>query len=72
MEYEDSPEFTDALDRARRDSQDDEELNAQRASKDAICETCHREYWRHPMAEYLSHDGTPYLHRLCCGSLVKL
>ena len=43
-----------------------------RASGDCICETCGKEYWRHPFSKHRSWQDEPFLHVLCDGSLVKL
>jgi hypothetical protein len=47
-----------------------------RASGDVLCETCSKEYRKHPLATELHNlsgiDGEPFLHRLCNGDLVKL
>lgn len=44
-----------------------------RASGESICSRCAAPYWKHPhAAEFLSWEGTPYLRRLCDGTLVKL
>jgi len=45
-----------------------------RASGDCLCDRCGKSYYRHPFnMDFLSGiDGTPYMHQLCDGSLVKL
>lgn len=47
--------------------------DCERASGQMICERCGLEYWRHPYSPYyLAHDDSPFLNRLCDGTLVKL
>ena len=44
-----------------------------RASGDCVCDTCGREYRRHPREPHeAGPEHEPYLERLCDGSLVKL
>jgi hypothetical protein len=55
--------------------QEDDRQDFVRASGDCVCEICGKDYYHHPEADepqYLSYDGTPFLHRLCDGTLVKL
>lgn len=56
-----------------RDSLQDEEPQAERASHLIVCAKCGLTYGRHPLEQmYKSCFGEPYLHRLCDGRLVKL
>ena len=44
-----------------------------RASGLCICDTCGKDYYSHPYAtEARDRDGTPYLHVICSGDIVKL
>ena len=43
-----------------------------RASGDAVCSACFREYRKHPFSEHRDSNGEPFLNRLCSGQLVKL
>jgi len=43
-----------------------------RASGNCRCKTCGKDYYSHPHAsEARDQDGTPYLHVLCDGDIVK-
>ncbi len=54
----------------------DHEREARRAGGDVICETCGKDYYRHPMdpsvLTRISGEPEPFLHLLCDGSRVKL
>lgn len=44
-----------------------------RASGEVLCDRCSTTFGRHPLdPRWLDQDGTPYLHALCDGRLVKL
>lgn len=58
------PIWIDWLRSRVHDLAQDDPLNFTRASGDMACEVCGREFWRHPL-----HD---FLHQLCDGSWVKL
>jgi hypothetical protein len=43
-----------------------------RTSGGVICQTCGKEYRRHPDSSHLDWNGDPFLKELCNGDLVKL
>jgi len=43
-----------------------------RTSGGVICETCGKEYRRHPHSEHRDWNDDPFLNVLCNGDLVKL
>jgi hypothetical protein len=43
-----------------------------RTSGSVICQTCGKEYRRHPGSEHKDWNGDYFLKQLCDGSLVKL
>jgi hypothetical protein len=43
-----------------------------RADQHCVCGACGKEYRQHPHSEHRAYDGSPYLHRICDGTLVKL
>lgn len=49
-----------------------ETYSCTRASGEALCKHCQRPLRDHPMSTHRSHDGHPFLHQLCDGTLVKL
>ncbi len=51
---------------------DDLASNFYRTAGTMICDECGKEYHSHPYAtEARSHDGSPYLHVLCNGDIIK-
>ena len=54
------------------DGDDEDGARMRRASGDVLCQHCGLAYRRHPLSWHRSHDGHPYLHRLCGGGLVHL
>lgn len=57
-----------------QDVPDGDDREMFRASGDCVCETCGKEYRKHPFASrpVSGIDGLPYLYVLCNGKLVKL
>lgn len=49
-----------------------EPVDFRRAGGDVVCETCGKEYRRHPFTAHRDWNDAPFLHKLCDGSLVKL
>jgi hypothetical protein len=74
-----SPEEIDALLAGKYSTKGLAELregneDAERAASVIVCEWCGCEYWEHPPSPFYidTLTNTPFLHRLCDGSLVKL
>jgi NTP pyrophosphatase (non-canonical NTP hydrolase) len=68
----DRAKFAEALHREYDENGEQKPPAFTRASADAICETCGRQYRHHAFSDYLGAGGIPFLQVLCDGKLVNL